>query len=49
MNIEEDSIIEGFIVVEKTTYEYDENSFKSFLSSLETPKKAFYQIDLIRY
>lgn len=40
MNIEGDSIVKGFMVVEKHTDKYDENSFGSFLRLPKTSKVA---------
>lgn len=42
VNIEEDCTRGGFIVVEKNIYEYDNDSFKSFVSSLGTLKGAIF-------
>lgn len=40
MNIEEESFVEGFVVVEKHMDEYDDNFFGKFVSLLETLKGA---------
>lgn len=49
VNIEGDITIGGLLVVDKDTYEYDDNSFKPFVSSLETLKGVIFsnQFDTI--
>jgi len=41
VNTEGDNTLGGFVVVEKHTNEYKENSFGPFISSPKTPKGSF--------
>lgn len=42
VNFDEDSTIGVFVVVKKNVYEYDDDSFRSFVGSLRTLKGAIF-------